>query len=79
MSPAMEKARSLDQEDPLAFARSEFNIPTRAEIASTRLADPGSQSPFPRCARCARKAERGSMSNSKFPGFSSRLFRASRP
>jgi len=43
MSSTIERARSLDQEDVLAFARKEFNIPTTAEIASTRLADPGPQ------------------------------------
>lgn len=34
-----DRARQLDREDPLAFARSEFNIPSKAEIASTRLVD----------------------------------------
>ncbi|KAK4137238.1 kynureninase [Trichocladium antarcticum] len=34
-----ERARALDQDDPLAFTRSEFNIPTRAQLASTRLPD----------------------------------------
>jgi kynureninase len=34
-----ERARELDSNDPLAFTRSEFNIPTKAEIASTRLSD----------------------------------------
>ncbi|KAK0711373.1 pyridoxal phosphate-dependent transferase [Lasiosphaeris hirsuta] len=40
---ARAQAQALDQEDPLAFTRSEFNIPTVADIASTRLADPGSK------------------------------------
>lgn len=38
---ARERARALDREDPLAFTRNEFNIPTKAQIASTRLPDPG--------------------------------------
>lgn len=29
----------MDKEDPLAFIRDEFNIPTKAEIASSRLVD----------------------------------------
>ncbi len=41
MSSATERALALDQADPLAFTRSEFNIPTPAEIASTHLADTG--------------------------------------
>ena len=39
MSIMAEKASQLDREDPLAFTRNEFRIPTTAEIASTRLAD----------------------------------------
>ena len=39
MSSQVESARQLDREDPLAFTRSEFRIPTAAEIASTRLVD----------------------------------------
>ncbi|KAK3938366.1 Kynureninase 2 [Diplogelasinospora grovesii] len=37
------RAKALDRDDPLSFTRSEFNIPTRAQIASTRLADPASE------------------------------------
>ncbi|KAK1827223.1 pyridoxal phosphate-dependent transferase [Podospora conica] len=40
MNNMMEKAKQLDRDDPLAFTRAEFRIPTKAEIASTRLADP---------------------------------------
>ncbi|KAL2134042.1 hypothetical protein VTI74DRAFT_1153 [Chaetomium olivicolor] len=39
VADARHKARALDQDDPLAFTRSEFNIPTKAQIASTRLPD----------------------------------------
>jgi kynureninase len=41
IAAARERAQGLDREDPLAFTRSEFNIPTKAQIASTRLPDPG--------------------------------------
>lgn len=34
-----DRARELDKDDSLAFTRREFNIPTKADIASTRLAD----------------------------------------
>ncbi|KAK4115279.1 kynureninase [Canariomyces notabilis] len=34
-----QRARELDRDDPLAFTRNEFYIPTRSQIASTRLAD----------------------------------------
>lgn len=43
IADASEKARVLDQEDPLAVTRSEFNIPTKAQIASTRLPDSGAK------------------------------------
>jgi kynureninase len=43
MASAAEAAKVLDSEDPLAFMREEFNIPTAAEIASTRLVDSGSR------------------------------------
>jgi len=43
MSSAAERARSLDDSDPLAFTRIEFRVPTRAEIGSTRLVNSGSQ------------------------------------
>ncbi|KAK4241882.1 pyridoxal phosphate-dependent transferase [Achaetomium macrosporum] len=39
---ARERARELDRDDELAFTRSEFNIPTKAQIASTRLPDSAS-------------------------------------
>ncbi|KAH6849863.1 pyridoxal phosphate-dependent transferase [Chaetomium sp. MPI-CAGE-AT-0009] len=39
IADAQERARALDRDDPLAFTRSEFNIPTKAQIASTRLPD----------------------------------------
>ncbi|KAJ4304276.1 Kynureninase (L-kynurenine hydrolase) [Collariella sp. IMI 366227] len=39
LTEARQRARALDQDDPLAFTRSEFNIPTKAQIASTRLPD----------------------------------------
>ncbi|AEO57858.1 hypothetical protein MYCTH_2304561 [Thermothelomyces thermophilus ATCC 42464] len=39
MAAARERARALDRDDPLAFTRSEFNIPTKTQIASTRLPD----------------------------------------
>ncbi|KAH8909848.1 kynureninase [Coniochaeta sp. PMI_546] len=38
-SHSRDRARQLDREDPLAFIRNEFNIPSKAEIASTRLVD----------------------------------------
>ncbi|KAJ9158423.1 Kynureninase [Coniochaeta hoffmannii] len=38
-SHSRDRARQLDKEDPLAFIRDEFNIPTKAEIASSRLVD----------------------------------------
>ncbi|KAK4165366.1 pyridoxal phosphate-dependent transferase [Cladorrhinum sp. PSN259] len=38
-SDAIERAAQLDKDDVLAFTRSEFNIPTKAQIASTRLPD----------------------------------------
>ncbi|OIW33639.1 kynureninase [Coniochaeta ligniaria NRRL 30616] len=34
-----DRARQLDREDPLASTRSEFNIPSKAAIASNRLVD----------------------------------------
>lgn len=40
MASATERAQTLDRDDPLASTRSEFNIPTPAQIASTRLPDP---------------------------------------
>jgi len=43
MASAAEEAKVLDCEDPLAFTREEFNIPTAAEITSTRLVDSGSR------------------------------------
>lgn len=36
---ARKQAEALDNEDPIAFIRDEFNIPTKAQIASSRLAD----------------------------------------
>ncbi|KAK4232076.1 pyridoxal phosphate-dependent transferase [Podospora fimiseda] len=36
-SEAIQRAAQLDKDDVLAFTRSEFNIPSRAQIASTRL------------------------------------------
>jgi len=40
MDPAyFDRARQLDKNDPLAFTRDEFNIPTKSEIASARLVD----------------------------------------
>ncbi|KAK3990210.1 pyridoxal phosphate-dependent transferase [Cladorrhinum sp. PSN332] len=39
ISEAIQRAAQLDKDDVLAFTRSEFNIPTRAQIASTRLPD----------------------------------------
>jgi kynureninase len=44
---ARERARALDRDDPLSFTRSEFNIPTKAQIASTRLPDSGVTVPGP--------------------------------
>ncbi|KAK3379757.1 kynureninase 1 [Lasiosphaeria ovina] len=41
MVDARQRARALDQSDALASTRGEFNIPTRAQIASSRLSDPG--------------------------------------
>ena len=41
IAAARDRARALDREDQLAFTRSEFNIPTKAQIASTRLTDSG--------------------------------------
>jgi hypothetical protein len=38
---AREQAECLDRVDLLAHTRSEFLIPTRAQIASKYLADPG--------------------------------------
>ncbi|KAL2260279.1 hypothetical protein VTK26DRAFT_5750 [Humicola hyalothermophila] len=40
---AKERARALDRDDALAFTRNEFNIPTKAQIASTRLPNPASK------------------------------------
>lgn len=40
MNNMAERAQQLDRDDPLAFTRAEFRIPTKAEIASTRLAEP---------------------------------------
>ncbi|KAK0738461.1 pyridoxal phosphate-dependent transferase [Schizothecium vesticola] len=40
MNNMAERAKQLDRDDPLAFTRAEFRIPTKAEIASTCLADP---------------------------------------
>ncbi|GAB1320373.1 Kynureninase (L-kynurenine hydrolase) [Madurella fahalii] len=42
VADARQRARELDREDPLAFTRCEFNIPTRSQIASTRLVDSAS-------------------------------------
>ncbi|KAL2017881.1 hypothetical protein VTK56DRAFT_1585 [Thermocarpiscus australiensis] len=42
IASARERARELDRDDPLAFTRSEFNIPSRTQIASTRLPDSAS-------------------------------------
>ncbi|KAH6636403.1 pyridoxal phosphate-dependent transferase [Chaetomium tenue] len=39
IADAQAKAQVLDRDDPLAFTRSEFNIPTKTQIASTRLPD----------------------------------------
>ncbi|KAK4152858.1 pyridoxal phosphate-dependent transferase [Chaetomidium leptoderma] len=39
IADARERAQALDRDDSLAFTRSEFNIPTKAQIASTRLSD----------------------------------------
>ncbi|KAK3333620.1 pyridoxal phosphate-dependent transferase [Cercophora scortea] len=39
VAEAREQAKALDREDPLAFTRAEFNVPTTAQIASTRLAE----------------------------------------
>ncbi|RKU48122.1 Kynureninase (L-kynurenine hydrolase) [Coniochaeta pulveracea] len=39
-SSSRTRAQDLDREDPLAWARSEFNIPTKAEIASAQLNHP---------------------------------------
>ncbi|KAK3295801.1 pyridoxal phosphate-dependent transferase [Chaetomium fimeti] len=39
IADAQERARALDRDDPLAFTRNEFNIPTKSQIASTRLPD----------------------------------------
>ncbi|KAK1781635.1 pyridoxal phosphate-dependent transferase [Copromyces sp. CBS 386.78] len=36
---ARKQAEALDNEDDIAFTRDEFNIPTKAQIASSRLAD----------------------------------------
>ncbi|KAK4192054.1 pyridoxal phosphate-dependent transferase [Podospora australis] len=37
LADARESARQLDRDDELAFTRPEFNIPTKSQIASTRL------------------------------------------
>lgn len=37
LSARREQAQGLDKDDPLAWTRSEFNIPTKAEIASAQL------------------------------------------
>lgn len=42
-SHSRERAGQLDSEDHLAFLREEFNIPSKAQIASTRLADKSGQ------------------------------------
>lgn len=34
-----DRARAQDRDDPLSFTRAEFNIPTKAQIASTRLGE----------------------------------------
>ncbi|TPX09458.1 uncharacterized protein E0L32_009346 [Thyridium curvatum] len=36
-SPRREEARALDRDDPLNFTRAEFVVPTKADLASTRL------------------------------------------
>ncbi|KAK0646551.1 pyridoxal phosphate-dependent transferase [Cercophora newfieldiana] len=44
MDTEVSNARELDKKDELASLRSEFNIPTKTEIASTRLVDPAAAS-----------------------------------
>ena len=45
IADAQAKAQELDRDDPLAFTRNEFNIPTKTQIASTRLPDSGGITP----------------------------------
>lgn len=45
IADAQAKAQALDGDDSLAFTRSEFNIPTKTQIASTRLPDSGGITP----------------------------------
>lgn len=46
LADARERARALDRDDALAFTRSEFNIPSKSQIASTRLPNSGVTVPF---------------------------------
>ncbi|KAK3900877.1 pyridoxal phosphate-dependent transferase [Staphylotrichum tortipilum] len=39
IAAARERAQALDRDDPLAFTRGEFTIPTKAQIASSHLPD----------------------------------------
>ncbi|KAL1838091.1 hypothetical protein VTJ49DRAFT_3083 [Mycothermus thermophilus] len=42
---AKTRAEALDRDDPLAFTQNEFNIPSKAQIASTRLPGPAPTEP----------------------------------
>ncbi|KAB5570179.1 pyridoxal phosphate-dependent transferase [Coniochaeta sp. 2T2.1] len=57
MDPSyLDRARQLDRDDPLAFTRAEINIPTKAEIASTRLVNKISSSAQPEASQASDKS-----------------------